>query len=135
MTPLLVTFSRFVDEPFERSLGALQEWRPAETRRVDIGCATIDAPTDGEPDRYRVALRLQGRGRSLPMELRVTPWSSTSGTHIELLPLRTVRPNHRYFRRGRSVLNDVVTAIDRGSTNTDERRHVDPPPRRLLESA
>ena len=114
MTPLPLSFSRFVAEPFERSVGALSGWRPDSTRRVGLGCAAIDAPKGGEPDRYRVTLRLLGRARSVPMELRVTPWSSTSGTHIELLPLRAVRPSHRYFRRGRSVLDDVVAAIDGG---------------------
>jgi hypothetical protein len=135
MTQLLVTFSRFVDEPFERSVGALRGWRPEGLRRVDLDRADLDAPADGAPDRYRVTLRLVGRARSVPMELRVTPWSSTSGTHIELLPLRSVRPSHRYFRRGRSVLSDVVSAIDGASAGGEPRGNPDAPSAWLRRSA
>jgi hypothetical protein len=134
MTPLLVTFARRVDEPFDHSLGALQRWHPTTTRHLDVRCATIDAPDDGEPNRYRLMLRLKGRGRPLPMELRVTPWSPTAGTHIELLPLRRVRPSHRYFRTGRSVLEDVVATIV-GSSPATHGRQLELAPRCLSESA
>jgi hypothetical protein len=60
------------------------------------------------------------------MELRVTPWSSNSGTHIELLPLRAVRPNGRYFRNGRAVLNDVVHTVATGPTNAGDLRCITP---------
>jgi hypothetical protein len=59
------------------------------------------------------------------MEVRVTPWSETD-THIELLPLRTVRPSRRYFRHSRVVLNDLVAAIAAGSINPGEPRQIVP---------
>jgi hypothetical protein len=134
MTPLLVTFSRRLDEPFDHSLGALRRWHPTTTRHLDVRCATIDASPGGEPNRYRLVLRLKGHGRPMPMELRVTPWSPTAGTHIELLPLRRVRPSHRYFRTGRSVLDDVMATII-GSSPSAPGRSVDLPSRCLPESA
>jgi hypothetical protein len=111
MTSLLVTFSRRVDQPFEHSLEAVARWRPQVERGVSMGCATIDARSDDAPDLFRLELHFQTRGRrSLPMELRLTPWSDTD-THVELLPLRAVRGSRRYFRQSRLVLNDVVGAI------------------------
>lgn len=126
MTMLSITFSRRTDQPFERSLDALAQWRPDDTRKVALGCATIELASDTETSRYRLTLRLRRFGRSVPMELRVTPWSTNAGTHIELLPLRAVRPNGRYFRRGREVLNDVVHTVDTGPTNARELRSVTP---------
>jgi hypothetical protein len=126
MTSLLVTFSRRVDQPFEHSLDAVQRWRPPASRGVDMGCATIDEGPDDAPNRFRLELRFQGPGRSLPMELRVTPWSDTD-THVELLPLRAVRGSRRYFRRSRLVLNDIVGAIALGSSNPGEPRHLAAP--------
>lgn len=126
MTMLSITFSRRMDQPFERSLGALAQWRPDDTRRVALGCATIDLASETQTTRYRLALRLRRFGRSMPMELRVTPWSSNSGTHIELLPLRAVRPNGRYFRNGRAVLNDVVHTVATGPTNAGDLRYITP---------
>jgi len=120
MTPLLVTFSRRLDEPFDHSLGALRRWHPT-TRHLDVRCATIDAPPGGHPNRYRLMVRLKGRGRPMPMELRVTPWSPTAGTHIELLPLQRVRPSHRYFRTGRTLLDDVTATIVASSPDTRGR--------------
>jgi hypothetical protein len=126
MTMLLITFSRRTDQPFERSLDALAQWRPDDARTVALGCATIDLASDTETSRYRLALRLRRFGRSVPMELRVTPWSSNSGTHIELLPLRAVRPNGRYFRRGRAVLNDVVHTVATAPRNAGDPRYSTP---------
>jgi hypothetical protein len=68
------------------------------------------------------------------MELRVTPWSPTAGTHIELLPLRRVRPSHRYFRTGRTVLEDVVATIV-GSSPDARGRELEVASRCLSESA
>jgi hypothetical protein len=133
MTALPVTFSRRMDEPFEHSLEALQRWWPRDRRAIDVGCAFIDAP-DGGPDRYRVTLRFRRRPCALPMELRVTPWSEAAGTHVELLPLRAVRPSRRYFRRSRAVLNDVVVTIVAGPGHA-ARQYPDPSSSRLPESA
>ena len=80
-----------------------------------LGRGTVDLADNAEADRYRMVLRLRGLGRSVPMELRITPWSLDADTHIELLPLRAVRPSTRYFRRGRAVLNEVVHAVATGS--------------------
>jgi hypothetical protein len=115
-----------MDQPFERSLDALAQWQPDDARSVALGCATIDLASDTETSRYRLALRLRRLGRSVPMELRVTPWSSNSGTHIELLPLRSVRPNGWYFRRGRAVLNDVVHTVATAPRNAGDERHITP---------
>jgi hypothetical protein len=127
MTSLLVTFSRRVDQPFEHSLDAVQRWRPEAAHGVSMGCATIDARSDDAPDLLRLELHFQAPGRrSLPMELRLTPWSDTD-THVELLPLRAVRGSRRYFRRSRLVLNDVVGAIAPRSTNPAELARSAPP--------
>lgn len=73
-----------VDQPFEHSLDAVQRWRPDAAHGVSMGCATIDARSDDAPDLLRLELHFQARGRrSLPMELRLTPWSDTD-THVEL---------------------------------------------------
>jgi hypothetical protein len=133
MTSLLVTFSRRVEQPFEHSLDAVQRWRPIAARGVSMRCATIDARSDNVPDLFRLELRFQRSWRSLPMELRLTPWSDTD-THVELLPLRAVRGSRRYFRRSRMVLNDVVGAIAPSSSNSDELA-ISAPPTYLSRSA
>jgi hypothetical protein len=134
MTTIPITFSRSTDRPFEHSLDALARWRPRDVRGVDLGCATIDVPHGGGPDRYRLRLRLRGRARALPMELRLTPWSETWGTHLELLPLRSVRPSNRYLRKGRAVLDDVIATIVDGSADAGKERRAGATSDCLLES-
>jgi hypothetical protein len=103
-----LTFSRRVDRPFEASLNAIVHWHP-DPAMFDEGCATIDAPEKAR--RYRLSVRLRRIGRrSVPMELVVTRWS-TSATHVELLPLRAVRPGRRYFVKGRALLDDATETI------------------------
>ncbi len=97
MTGPQITFSRRVDLPFGDSLEAISRWHPD---RVDFeeGSATIEAPAGAQ--RYRLAVRVGWVGRSVPMELTLSPWAGPATTHLELVPLRSVRPRRRYFAAG-----------------------------------
>ncbi len=103
-----LTFSRRIDQSFEASLDAIVRWHP-DPSKFDEGFARIDAPAGAQ--RYRLSVRMRRIGRPVPMELIVSPWSSTAATHVELLPLRAVRPNRDYFVRGRALLEDAAVAI------------------------
>jgi hypothetical protein len=129
MSALLLAFSYQLDRPFDLSVDGLQSWQPSCVRGVELRHATIDEPDIGVT-RYRVTIRLRHRGRPLAMELRITPWSGASDTHLELLPLRRIRPNRRYFRSGRTLITEAVDTI-RAHASADAV----PPLRGLAKSA
>jgi hypothetical protein len=110
MSALPVAFSCQLDRPFALSVDRLQSWRPSRVGGAEVGLATIDVRQPGASG-YRVAVRLRHHWRSLAMELRVTPWSDGSDTHLELVPLRRVRASRRYFRSGRTLIADAVSTI------------------------
>jgi hypothetical protein len=112
MSELLVTFSRRFDRPVEATLAALERWGPQSTQRFAGGPSTADASHSGAA-RYQMAVRIGRLRRSIPIELRIAPWSATEGTEIELLPSRRVRPTPRYFARCRALLNDLSAEIAR----------------------
>jgi len=58
------------------------------------------------------------------MELRVSPWSGPADTHVELVPLRRVRPSRSYFATGRRVLADVIGALGDPARATDRPARV-----------
>jgi hypothetical protein len=103
-----LTFSRRIDQSFESSLEAIARWHP-DPSMFEEGCARIDSPAGAQ--RYRLLVRMRRVGRPVPMELVVSPWSWTAATHVELLPLRAVRPNREYFVRARALLDDVAATI------------------------
>jgi hypothetical protein len=116
MTGSQITFSRRLELPLGDSLDAISRWQP-EAAALEEGSTTLE-PAEGAP-RYRLSLRLRRFGRSVPMELTLSPWAGPATTHLELVPLRTVRPTRRYFRRGRSLLDDAVSTMCRATSREE----------------
>jgi hypothetical protein len=110
MSTLPVAFSYQLDRPFDLSVNSLRGWRPSGVRGVELARSSLE-DLDTQVSRYRLVLRLRHHGRSLALELRVTPWSDQSNTYVELMPLRHLRPNRRYFRAGRVLIAQAVGTI------------------------
>jgi hypothetical protein len=110
MSTLPVAFSYQLDRPFELSVDSLRGWRPSGVRGVELTRSSLD-DLDTDVSRYRLILRLRHHWRSLALELSVTPWSDRSDTYVELVPLRHLRPNRRYFRAGRVLITQAVGMI------------------------
>jgi len=112
MSPLF--FSRTLPEPAARSVERIGRWRPGLT-----GVALRAPAGPGRAGRVTMAVRVRRLGRPVPMELRVSPWSGPADTHVELVPLRRVRPSRSYFTTGRRVLADVIGALGDPARATD----------------
>jgi hypothetical protein len=110
-----ITLSRHIDLPFETCLEGLEHWqRPAERPLAPGGTrVTIRGAAEVGPDQYRIGLNLRPihSWRALAMELRLTRWSTSSGSSLELRPLRNHRPRRRYFLAGHVVLDAAIAAI------------------------
>ncbi len=107
MTGPQLAFSRRIDRPLAMSLEAMGSWRPGRAP-LSGRCALVEVP--GRAMCYRLGLRTRRIGRPVPMELSVTAWSP-GATHLELAPLRAVRPGRRYFARARALLDDATSAL------------------------
>ena len=118
MSRFQVSFSCHLDRPVGLSIGSLEGWQPSVLRRLQLGPATIEP--DAGSHRFRQVVQLRHHGRPLAMELRVTPWSSPMDTHLELVPLRRLRANRRYFRNGRVLLADAVGRIQAPISAADQ---------------
>ncbi|MGH8995604.1 MAG: hypothetical protein ACRDYB_06190 [Acidimicrobiales bacterium] len=105
MTAIPLSFDRHLDTDFSRDIAAVSQWCP--------GPAAGLAPAVVSGDRYRATLAL-GPGGRRPVELRVSRWSETRGTHVELVPLHRVRATRGYLRRSRALLRDAFAAMERG---------------------
>ena len=112
-----LSFRRIVDIPFERCVAALESWqRTGQDGELRIGLSFLHGPIEQDRDSgiCRIEVRL-ARGPLRPllrMRLDIDHWStSPSGTALELIPCKRVRPTATYFRAGHLLLDSLARSL------------------------
>jgi hypothetical protein len=100
----------------------------------DAVCAVVGDPAPVAAHgatRVHVDLPIGRLRRRVPMRLEISPWTSTDATTwLELVPLRAVRPDRRYYRAGHALLDEISAVAGGGGRRVHvpgqtERRSVD----------
>jgi hypothetical protein len=111
------SFLRLVDLPFEGATAAVQELWDEDAREglvEDDSLAFVGVPEISSGVTRAALVLKRPVGRSLLMELELSPWSDGGEmTRVELVARRQVRTTDRYFQTANRALNVVLDELER----------------------